>query len=292
MSSRSTRRAAAKRSKTVRQKHELRAYRVLKKYFAGERERIAAGLKERYGENWTGQVEADALRQLEKIEWWEERAPMEARVNADGDEMLVQTGPPQRILVRTTTDYLSLQFWAAEKRLLLRLLIPLLAESGAAGMAQGEDALRKMALGVDYTLADRQLSKWIRGHADKLATQLTDNTRKALSETISTWMMDGTDFNDLIRRTERIVGPKRAEIVAVTETTRAFAEGETALWKGADYIEGREWATAEDELVCPGCAGLDGQVAPLKGAFAGGVMNPPLHPRCRCSILPVVKELA
>jgi hypothetical protein len=51
-------------------------------------------------------------------------------------------------------------------------------------------------------------------------------------------------------------------------------------------IEYREWRTNADELVCPVCGPLAGQVIGLDEAFEGGIDGPPAHPRCRCWVVP------
>jgi len=50
------------------------------------------------------------------------------------------------------------------------------------------------------------------------------------------------------------------------------------------------WGTAEDEVVCPICGGLNGQVVGLDQPFNldGDEYDFPAHPRCRCDQLPVV----
>ena len=46
----------------------------------------------------------------------------------------------------------------------------------------------------------------------------------------------------------------------------------------------RKWDASADMRVCPICKGLDGQIAPIGGAFRGGY-SPPAHPMCRCVVL-------
>jgi SPP1 gp7 family putative phage head morphogenesis protein len=243
-----------------RLRNERRSYRVLRRYFAGQVERIRQALVARYGENWTGaQWGAPALRNLRRD---------------------------------AARDMMGDAFWASERDLLLKILIPILLYSIQDGAAQGEAALLELSIGVDWELVNVELSQWIRSHAGALATQLTEVTRRSLAETIATWMQDGTGFPDLVGRVERIVGPARAMRVAVTETTRAFAAGNRAAWKQQrDVVEARQWFTAEDELVCPVCAALNMQVADLDKPFAGDIDDPPAHVNCRCITTPVVKSL-
>jgi len=53
----------------------------------------------------------------------------------------------------------------------------------------------------------------------------------------------------------------------------------------------KEWATAEDERVCPFCGPLDGVMIGLESTFPGRTEKvpftyvPPGHPKCRCSVI-------
>ena len=79
----------------------------------------------------------------------------------------------------------------------------------------------------------------------------------------------------------------RASMIAVTETTRAYASGNEAAWRASQVVEGKEWMTAYDEAVCPICAPLSGKIVKLNESF-GRVDKPPAHVNCRCWIVPVV----
>jgi hypothetical protein len=85
-------------------------------------------------------------------------------------------------------------------------------------------------------------------------------------------------------------GEERALRVAVTETTRAYAEGEKLAGQqlkeehpGVQVI--KTWYTNADDLVCDICGPLDGAEALLDEDFisAGEAIDaPPAHVNCRC----------
>lgn len=140
---------------------------------------------------------------------------------------------------------------------------------------------------VDWDLVNDQAQDWARAHSGELLTDLEANTKAAMGELIADWIERGEPTDVLANQFIVLVNdPKRAELIAVTEITRAFAEGNTEAWK-AQGVEGRKWFTSEDELVCPICGDLAGSVARLGDEFEGGVDNPPAHPRCRCWVQPV-----
>lgn len=83
----------------------------------------------------------------------------------------------------------------------------------------------------------------------------------------------------------------RAETIARTEILTAANRGQEGLWQQA-VSDGlldpgaweRVWIVARDERLCTVCRPLDRTRAPLLGgAFEGGLIGPPAHPRCRCT---------
>lgn len=78
----------------------------------------------------------------------------------------------------------------------------------------------------------------------------------------------------------------RAESIARTEIMGALNAGQKAAWKDAQK-EGllgddarKEWMTVDQ--ACPRCAPLDGRTVGINDSF--GVSDPPLHPRCMCTL--------
>jgi len=92
----------------------------------------------------------------------------------------------------------------------------------------------------------------------------------------------------LIEALQPTFGPARAEIIAVTETTRVIVESQRAASEADEFITHYRFLSAADEIVCPICGPNHGAIIEKRGAgfeTPGGRMFPPLHPRCRCQIL-------
>ena len=87
------------------------------------------------------------------------------------------------------------------------------------------------------------------------------------------------------KHTQKLIR-SRAQTIARTETMRASNEGQAQLWQQAremGLLTGRErkvWQVADP---CPICAPLDGESVGMDEEFSVG-QDPPLHPRCRCTI--------
>lgn len=145
-----------------------------------------------------------------------------------------------------------------------------------------------LGIGIDWTIVNDDVSIWARKYSAKLVKGITKTTRKAVGTQLSAWIESGDPLPGLFKRLEGIYGRKRAELIGITEATKAYAKGNELLWKASAVVDRRQWNTAADELVCPICGPLNGQVRELGKPFDGGIDNPPAHPRCRCWITPVV----
>lgn len=142
--------------------------------------------------------------------------------------------------------------------------------------------------GLDWSLINADAANWAREYVYELVTSLDDNTRKLLQSAISEWIEQSEPIDALPDRLEAAFGRRRAEMIAVTEVTRAYAEANAYIWQKSGLVKKRRWQTAMDERVCPVCGPLHGQETEWGKEFDGGIMNPPAHPRCRCWVVPVV----
>lgn len=101
----------------------------------------------------------------------------------------------------------------------------------------------------------------------------------------------------------------RAIMLARTGTIWAYNEGAVQTYLQAG-VGAMRWVVTRDDLLCPFCAGMDGVVIRPGGNFWEGgaqmqvqemgsflklnlpfdVQHPPLHPNCRCTIIPILAE--
>ncbi len=83
--------------------------------------------------------------------------------------------------------------------------------------------------------------------------------------------------------------PARAEMIAQTEITRAMTAAELVQYRefGAERIR---FLSADDQKVCPLCGeNEDHGPVPVDGrGLPHGL--PPVHPRCRCTVIPAFDE--
>lgn len=148
----------------------------------------------------------------------------------------------------------------------------------AAGMAAAES----LGVGVDSAALHARAIEWARQYSYELVTKLSDTNRALLQETITDYFASRLTLADVEARLTQAFGPVRAEMISVTEVTRAASAGEQAFARELERMGLQPvlvWNTASDSLTCPLCG-------PLNGKILGDGWDdpPPRHPRCRCWI--------
>lgn len=169
----------------------------------------------------------------------------------------------------------------------------------------------KTSFGIDFSLRVSELEDFIAKHHYKFASKFgetaktklrmvlvqaeregwgVDLTREAFLKVFDTW---SNQYSELVARTEII----RAGNAAIRET---FAQ--TGVVKIA-------WLTNIDELTCPYCEEMNGTIISIEEKFAAlgsevvgtdattfeitydDVEAPPLHPNCRCTLIPIIEDV-
>lgn len=123
----------------------------------------------------------------------------------------------------------------------------------------------------------------------KLVEGLTTNLSAGMVQGLSPITIARNMVADIASGLDKI-GMNRAKMIARTEIIRAHHLGNINEYRRADAEMNvsvlAEFKTAEDDRVCDECAALDGKIYSLDEAE--GLI--PVHPQCRCVILPAVAE--
>ena len=173
-------------------------------------------------------------------------------------------------------------FWDAQMDQ-LNEVIKKWAEAGAlGGITEGRRVLTPIT-GVDFGLMNNYARAWAVAHSAEVAASITQTNMDAFVSNFTDWVASGKPLPDMVASLKSAYGDK-ADMIAATETTRAFAEGNKTYW-GSVGVEKIKWHTAADELVCEECGPLDGQVFPIDEAPPC-----PAHPRCRCWLMPELEK--
>jgi len=149
------------------------------------------------------------------------------------------------------------------------------------------------------------------------ASGINQRTQVRVAEILGDGIQSGETTSQLIRRvrdwaTKEGDGSRamrsRAETIARTEAARAASASTENAWRSTGLVKGKRWLLAPDPCeFCEAAAAMYGQDgvgieqsffpvgSELKGADGGTMMldyadvsGPPLHPRCRCAMVPVL----
>jgi len=196
---------------------------------------------------------------------------------------------------------LSDAFWTNEFELLFRIVFPIILEFT---LESADEAIKNLGIlegGVSWDLINDAAVQWVQHYYFDLVKDITESSRNFIKEQMVEWLQSGEPLKDLEKRlqTRGMFGRVRAQMIAATETTRAYARGNYIAWKESGIVKGKKWATARDDKVCPICLPLHGMEIGLDQDFNaknedGEVIYtgfyPPAHVNCRCGIRPVLKE--
>lgn len=84
----------------------------------------------------------------------------------------------------------------------------------------------------------------------------------------------------------------QAERITRTEVISTSNKAAVDAYRQSGVVEAKQWLTAMDDRVDGECEELNGKIVGLEGDFYkadfGSGEEPPLHPNCRCTVLPVL----
>ena len=190
-------------------------------------------------------------------------------LNAYGGRLLEELGDPPDLA------NLPPDFWDREAEELVRALAPFGERVYLDAAAQMMETLPS---GVDWALVNEAAVTWANQYTFELVRGITQTNINLLQTSVSAYFDQGQTIGELEQRLLNAFGPIRAEMIAVTEVTRAASEGEQQIAKelaeqGIHLLP--IWQTNNDALVCPICG-------PKHNKEIKDGVYPPAHPRCRC----------
>jgi len=151
-----------------------------------------------------------------------------------------------------------------------------------------DNALRtsvETGISFDPAIINQEALRWAREFSTGWAQGLSETTRKQLQEAMAAFVQTpGMTQGDVESLIEPAFGRVRAEMIASTETTRAYSMATNNVQdlmrrEVPDLVTTRVNNTMQDELVCVICGPLEGAPEDEWPSPDG----PPWHPRCRCS---------
>jgi len=149
-------------------------------------------------------------------------------------------------------------------------------------ITQAELLMAEVGVGVDWTMVNQNAVTFARSYGYEFVTGIVDKTRDVLQQAVGDFYSQGLNLGQLQELIAPSFGPTRAQMIAITETTRASVEGEKAfaeqLMKENPLFEMiGYWITERDTHVCWICELNDTMPVSEVG-------YPPEHPNCRCTV--------
>lgn len=170
----------------------------------------------------------------------------------------------------------------------------------------GQQALRFINQDDVYMPTDIRAS--IEANVRKFTRSLLETDRDMIVDIISNGLKEGDGVtkirNSIIDKFDEF-SRTQAERITRTEVIRASNIGAEDAWKQSGVVTGKQWLTAMDDRTDPLCEYMNGKIVSLSKSYFrqgetlevdghkadfsyGAVKEPPLHPNCRCTLLPVL----
>ena len=189
------------------------------------------------------------------------------------------------------------------EKALVPTLVSLGEDQGALALLFAGDEDSEFRLTAPY-------EKLIRNSTRRMADRFNNDTLDRLNNTLAEGIRQGESLGDLKNRVSTVYDYTenfRAARVARTETLKASNNATEEAYKQTGFVNAKEWYVNPD--ACPICEEFNGKTIGLDETFvkvgqtysytdANGdeqtientyddVDNPPLHPNCRCTIIPI-----
>ncbi len=155
----------------------------------------------------------------------------------------------------------------------------------------GQEALKLINSEDIYT--PDNLRAQIAKNVANFTQSLLDTDRQKLIDILSEGIEQGesiADIRNTITADFADYSKNQAMLITRTEVARASTQGVLDAWEQSGLVEGKQWVVMEGGDECDAYDGeieaLDGNFYPDTTEFADG--DPPLHPNCKCQLIPVL----
>lgn len=261
--------------------------------------------------------ERKALAYTEQAAFYEEALLTALQVQFDRqlNTILMNIQTVERSLTSKTKDYVTeIISWESADADMGAALQPHLLEML---IQTGQQAIQDLGLNPSlYDPYSEAVQLYLEHRSTKIAEDVNDETEKQLRATLTEGINAGESTYQIRARIELVMGiaaTMRADTITRTEVARAQSAADIYAWNQSGVVEAKQWYTTLDERRCPYCKDLHGRIVALdenyfdkgdiqvvettnkKGEKVSRSMHHdyddvpgcPLHPRCRCTLVPV-----
>lgn len=174
-------------------------------------------------------------------------------------------------------------------------------------VAMGQEALKLIE--DDSIYVPTNLRPSIEANVRKFALSMVETDRDKMIDIIAQGIAEGRSIPQIRKQiTDTFDEYKKVQAnrITRTEVIRASNMGAIDAWEESGVVTGKQWLTAMDDRVDPLCAYMNGKIINLRGKYFnrgetlevgdaktnfdyGSIKEPPLHPNCRCTLLPILR---
>lgn len=164
----------------------------------------------------------------------------------------------------------------------------------------------EIPISISFDLFNIAVKKELLKQTTKFSKELIGTTEEIIRSTIASGLEAGESIDKLADRVQERLGNDsnryRAERIARTETIYGSNAGAELGYYQSEVVEGKQWLTAIDERTCDFCEDMNNRIELLGSSFDisdidlnfdysdGQMPYPPLHPNCRCTIIPILSK--
>jgi len=169
--------------------------------------------------------------------------------------------------------------------------------------AEGNVQLRFDALNPNVT-------QFVNDRSFRFSFDVNEYTQRELKSQLNRGFEEGESIPTIKERIKMLFGfgenkegNYRAQRIARSEVIRASNYGQEQAYIQSGVVDAKEWVAAFDDRTCPYCSKMDGRIIGLGQNFFNrgdtfqglnlnyeDIKGPPLHPSCRCTLVPIVNE--
>lgn len=177
-------------------------------------------------------------------------------------------------------------FWLNEGQLMFEIVFPEILNAVEEAVDEGVLAMpADLTVGIDWQLVNERVSQWAQGYTYDLIKGITATSRNDVAAAVNSWIAGDTTKKQLADSLINTFGPVRSKMIAATEITRVYAQGNQEAWKETGFVQMYQFITVGDSDVDDIC-----QETEAAGPYPidDSEHLPPLHINCRCYIQPIV----
>mgnify|MGYP005854342411 CR=1 FL=1 len=156
----------------------------------------------------------------------------------------------------------------------------------------GKEAIRQTGVSISFDMANPRVVTWLEVHALQSATEVNDTMKDEVRRILVEAVTSGKSITDIAGEISKFYEEQtewRALRIARTEVIAGYNEGSLEGYRQSCVVKKKRWLTAQDDRVDEHCLKNERQgELNLESEFVSGGKAPPVHPNCRCTLLPIV----